>query len=82
MSDATAAGQDTSGILTELNTLTQGMDEADFARRHGRALWDVYGARLAPALRDGRLMRQDGHLYLTEHGMDVMNSVLVDAMGE
>lgn len=27
MSDATAAGQDTSGILTELNTLTQGMDE-------------------------------------------------------
>ena len=62
--------------------LTQGMDEADFARRHGRALWDVYGARLASALRDGRLMRQDGHLYLTEHGMDVMNSVLVDAMGE
>ena len=61
--------------------LTQGMDEADFARRHGRALWDVYGARLAPALRDGRLMRQNGHLYLTEHGMDVMNSVLVDAMG-
>lgn len=27
LSDATAAGQDTSGILTELNTLTQGMDE-------------------------------------------------------
>ena len=62
--------------------LTQGMDEADFARRHGRALWDVYGARLASALRDGRLMRQDGRLYLTEHGMDVMNSVLVDAMTE
>lgn len=27
LSDATAAGQDTSGILTELNTLTQDMDE-------------------------------------------------------
>ena len=27
LSDATAAGQDTSSILTELNTLTQGMDE-------------------------------------------------------
>jgi len=27
LSDATAAGQDTSGILTELNALTQGMDE-------------------------------------------------------
>lgn len=27
LSDATAAGQNTSGILTELNTLTQGMDE-------------------------------------------------------
>lgn len=27
LSDATAAGQDTSSLLTELNTLTQGMDE-------------------------------------------------------
>lgn len=39
-------------------------------------------ARGCARARDGRLMRQDGHLLLTEHGMDVMNSVLVDAMGE
>nr|DAI03737.1 MAG TPA: minor tail protein [Caudoviricetes sp.] len=31
LSDATAAGQDTSGILAELNTLTQGMDEGALA---------------------------------------------------
>lgn len=60
--------------------LTAGIDESDFARRHGRALWDVYGQRLTPALLDGRLTRQDGRIALTEHGMDVMTSVLVEAM--
>lgn len=62
--------------------LTQGIDESDFARRHGRELWDVYGRQLTPALQDGRLIRQDGRIMLTEHGMDVMNSVLVEAMEE
>ena len=62
--------------------LTAGIDEADFAARHGRQLWDVYGEKLTPAMKDGRLMRRDGRVYLTEHGMDVMNSVLVEAMEE
>lgn len=60
--------------------LTQGIDEADFARRHGQALWTVYGQRLQGALNDGRLIRRDGRVFLTERGMDVMNSVLVEAM--
>ena len=57
--------------------LTRGIEEADFLRRHGRALWDVYGDRLQPAIDDGRLCRRAGRVYLTPRGMDVMNSVLV-----
>lgn len=57
--------------------LTRGVSEDDFARRWGRPLWEVYGPRLAPALADGRLKRENGQVFLTERGMDVMNSVLV-----
>ena len=57
--------------------LTRGVSESDFEARYGARLWDVYGARLAPALRDGRLLRRDGYVRLTERGMDVMNSVLL-----
>lgn len=60
--------------------LTRGMEEADFLRRHGRALWEVYGAGLSRALADGRLRREDGRVFLTAHGMDVMNSVLLEIM--
>ena len=42
--------------------------------------WDVYGKHLQPAVDDGRLKRENGSLFLTEHGMDVMNSVLVNLM--
>lgn len=60
--------------------LTRGISESDFLRMHGRALWNVYGAQLSPALRDGRLAREDGFVRLTTRGMDVMNSVLLLAM--
>ena len=57
--------------------LTAGVSEADYEQRFGQGLWDTYGLRLEPALRDGRLQRQDGRIFLTRRGMDVMNSVLV-----
>ena len=57
--------------------LTRGVEEAAFARRYGRELWAVYGEKLQPAIDDGRLQRENGHVFLTERGMDVMNSVLV-----
>lgn len=60
--------------------LTRGVAEADFLRSHGRALWDVYGKQLQPAVDDGRLRREDGRVFLTERGMDVMNSVLVELL--
>ena len=60
--------------------LTRGVQEADFLRRHGRALWSVYGEKLQPAIDDGRLVRADGRVFLSARGMDVMNSVLVALM--
>lgn len=60
--------------------LTKGVREADFAERFGEPLWTVYGPRLAPALRDGLVCREDGRISLTRRGMDVMNSVLVALM--
>jgi len=60
--------------------LTNGISESDFLKEFGIPLWDVYGSKLALPLRDGRLRREDGRVFLTEHGMDVMNSVLVELM--
>ena len=60
--------------------LTKGVSEKDFENEFHVSLFDVYGAKLQPALSDGRLCREDGRVYLTEHGMDVMNSVLVELM--
>lgn len=57
--------------------LTAGVSERDFEERFGQGLWETYGARLEPAVRDGRVTRRDGRVFLTRRGMDVMNSVLV-----
>jgi len=57
--------------------LTEGVREADFENTFGASLQQTYGERLKPALLDGRLCRREGRVYLSEHGMDVMNSVLV-----
>ena len=57
--------------------LTEGVKEEDFSLRYGQDLWDLYGKRLSPALHDGRLKRENGRVFLTKHGMDVMNSVLL-----
>ena len=57
--------------------LTAGVSERDFEERFGQGLWGTYGSRLEPAVRDGRVTRRDGRVFLTRRGMDVMNSVLV-----
>ena len=60
--------------------LTQGVSEEAFEKQFGLPLWQKFGAQLSPAVQDGRLKRRNGSLYLSEHGMDVMNSVLVDLL--
>lgn len=60
--------------------LTEGIEESTFLRQFGVPLWQKYGKQLEKALQDGRLQRKDGRMYLSEHGMDVMNSVLVELL--
>ena len=43
-------------------------------------LMQKYGKQLSPPLCDGRLCRKDGRIFLSTHGMDVMNSILVDLL--
>ncbi len=60
--------------------LTRGISERDFYDRYGCELWAIYGAGLSRAVADGRLRREAGRVFLTERGMDVMNSVLLEIM--
>lgn len=58
--------------------LTKGIEEARFRQAFGVSLWEKYGEKLQKAVDDGRLRRENGRVCLTQHGMDVMNSVLVE----
>lgn len=60
--------------------LTEGIEESAFFKHFGLPLWQKYGPQLNKSLLDGRLRREGGRIYLSEHGMDVMNSVLVELL--
>jgi len=60
--------------------LTEGISLADFKNRYGVGLTDVYGEALAPAVKDGRLIMTEERVFLTEKGMDLMNTVLEPMM--
>ncbi len=60
--------------------LTEGFPEALFQKAHGITFREAFGDRLDGPLTDGRLIFENGVLRLTRHGMDVMNSVLVELM--
>ena len=60
--------------------LTDGLEDAAFEEAFHTPLWQKYGRQLEPALRDGRLCRENGRIYLSAHGMDVMNSVLINLL--
>ena len=60
--------------------LTDGLPEHLFTKAHGVTFREAFGDRLDGPLADGRLVFENGVLRLTRHGMDVMNSVLVELM--
>ena len=60
--------------------LKAGVRDEDFYRMHGKHLEDVYGEKWQRALKAGLVAYENGALFCTERGMDVMNSVLVDLM--
>ena len=62
--------------------MVRGVDEARFLRDFGRAPEAVWTRSLPRLMRAGMLAREDGRLYLTARGMQVMNAVLVEMMEE
>ncbi len=62
--------------------MVRGVDEARFLRDFGCAPEAVWTKSLPRLMREGMLAREDGRLYLTARGMQVMNAVLVEMMEE
>ena len=56
--------------------LNCGVDIDLLSARYGIDVWGRFGARLAPFLDAGILLRQDGHLRLTRPGMLLANEVM------
>jgi oxygen-independent coproporphyrinogen-3 oxidase len=56
--------------------LTHGVDVDLLSSRYGVDVWRRFGARLAPFIEAGLLLRQDGRLRLTRHGMLLANEVM------
>ena len=58
--------------------MTRGISEADFCRRFGIPLTEVYGDVLDRQLRTGLLQREGDRYYLTEDGLDVSNTLMAE----
>jgi oxygen-independent coproporphyrinogen-3 oxidase len=57
--------------------LAAGVDTRALGRRYGVDVWDAYGARLAPFVHAGLLVREAGCLRLTRPGMLLANDVMM-----
>lgn len=56
----------------------QGVSEAEFLRRFGRTMEEVYGSVLKRYQELNMLQREGGRIFLTERGIDVSNAVMAD----
>lgn len=62
--------------------MTRGMDAARFERDFGKRPEDVWPQSIRRMTQGGLMERRGDRLRLTEHGMQVMNAVLVDMLSE
>ncbi len=60
--------------------LYEGIGEEEFLRLHGISLEEYRGPVLHSLETDGLLCHRDGRWFLTDRGMDIQNSVLVELM--
>jgi len=60
--------------------LTGGVSSAEFARRYGCTIEELWGERLGPLCESGLVAWAGERLRLTERGMDLQNAVLVALM--
>lgn len=58
--------------------LTEGVDEQEFLEKFGRSVDDIYGRILAEQESKRLILREDGHIRLTEYGVDVSNQVFYE----
>ena len=58
--------------------LRSGFALADFRNRFGRDFDEVFGARSAPLLEGGLLMREDGRIFLSDRGLELADSVFAE----
>ncbi len=77
--ELTAADRRTEYVMLALR-LSDGVDEAEFARRFGTDFWEMYGARCAPLLAGGFLLRNNGRVRLCEGAFSVSNAILADIL--
>ncbi len=74
-----AEDQRTEYVMLALR-LSDGVDEAAFARRFGCTFQAVYGERCAPFLAGGLMERREGHIRLSERGFSVSNAILAEIL--
>lgn len=58
--------------------MTQGISDADFMRLYGKDMCAVYGPVIEKHEKEGLIVWENGHLHLTERGLDVSNYVMAD----
>lgn len=58
--------------------LNSGVSEAEFLRRFGKAVDEMYAKELEKFVNGGFLVRKDGKIALSDKGRDVSNSVLCE----
>ena len=58
--------------------MTDGICEKAFEEAFGETIMDVYGDVLTKHTANGLLGREDGRIFLTEHGLDLANQVMSD----
>ncbi len=73
----TPADREAEFIMLSLR-LSDGIGEAEFARRFGHEFFHTYGTACIPFIERGFMAREGGRVYLTERGFPVSNSILVE----
>ena len=74
------AGQMEEYMILHLR-LKRGADIAEFRDRFGTELLTRYGSVIAKYIDLGLMKNTDGHIYLTDEGLDVSNTVMADFCG-
>ena len=60
--------------------MTQGISEDDFLKKHGVSMEILYGDKMRKLEKSGLLCHKGNHWKMTDRGLDIQNSILVELM--